>query len=47
MVILCWIPILIGVRVNEAADIAAKITLDLPSTEMGIHYEDYKLHINN
>ncbi len=28
---------------NEAADKAAKQALDLPVTEMGIHYEDYKL----
>ena len=37
----------IGIPGKEAADKAAKLALDLPITEMGIRYEDYKLHIKN
>ena len=32
---------------NVAADKAAEQALGVPSSEMGIHYEDYKLHIKN
>ena len=35
----------IGITGKEAADKAAKHALDLPITQMVIHYEDYKLHI--
>ena len=46
-IILCWVPSHIDIPENEAAYQAAKYAVHLSITEMGIHHEDYKLHIKN
>lgn len=46
-IILCWIPSHIGIRENKAAENAIKLDLGFPIAGMGIHYQDYKYHMNN